>query len=197
MTKRCLLINFKHHFYGIPSNRKLLNFQVPFLEFRLQGSCSLRLADKDGPEHVFLHKWTGQKIMDGPDWTSQTKIKKDKSGPLIFLARPYMHPCNRKQRRKYSFLVDRSPCTPNFVFPTIFSNNIFRPHFRFQIQFQTCSLCRISIRWKIRSKFTKYFRLRPSCFRFPVSISKMFLRMAWLFILTILPLFSRVRIEPP
>ena len=39
--------------------------------FRLQGG-----AYKDGPENIFLHKWTGQKILDEPD----KKDKKDKSG---------------------------------------------------------------------------------------------------------------------
>jgi len=36
---------------------------------------------KDGPENIFLHKWTSQK-----------KQNKKVDEPLIFLARPYMRP---------------------------------------------------------------------------------------------------------
>mgnify|MGYP006944959888 CR=1 FL=1 len=51
-----------------------------------------------GQKTFFLHKWTGQKILDGPDWTSQTKTKQKTKvdEPLIFLARPYMRPLYSK-----------------------------------------------------------------------------------------------------
>ena len=51
-------------------------------------------AYKDGPENIFLHKSTGQKIWDGPYWTSPTKTKqKDKtathiSGPSLYVPAP-------------------------------------------------------------------------------------------------------------
>ena len=32
-------------------------------------------AYKDGPENIFLQKRTGQKILDGSDWSRQTKTK--------------------------------------------------------------------------------------------------------------------------
>ena len=51
------------------------------------------VAYKDAPENFFLQKWTGQKILDGSDWSSQTKRKQKKTNvdePLIFLARPCM-----------------------------------------------------------------------------------------------------------
>ena len=36
----------------------------------------------------FLQKWTGQKILDGSDWSSQTKNKKDKSGRATQISGP-------------------------------------------------------------------------------------------------------------
>ena len=32
-------------------------------------------AYKDRPENIFLQKWTGQKILEGADWSSHTKTK--------------------------------------------------------------------------------------------------------------------------
>ena len=50
-------------------------------------------------ENIFLHKWTGLKILDEPDKNKTKKTKVDE--PLIFLARPYM------RRPLYSRILER------------------------------------------------------------------------------------------
>ena len=49
----------------------------------------------DGPEKIFLHKWTGQKILDGPDWTKaepdKNKTKKDKTGRATDISGPALY----------------------------------------------------------------------------------------------------------
>ena len=57
-------------------------------------------AYKDGPAHVLCHNWTGQKILEGSDWTSQTKTKQTRQNwtshlyfwPVLIC----VGPCNKK-----------------------------------------------------------------------------------------------------
>ena len=72
---------------SVQSDYRILTVVYVFKKYDIRTTGG---AYNEGPENIFLQKWTGQKILDGSDLTSQTKTKKTKvDEPPIFLSRPY------------------------------------------------------------------------------------------------------------